>query len=77
MTAPKVNRRRLKSAADRAKLLTTSEAAELTGYTSDHITLLMRRKLVAGQRRGRDWFVNAAALLKYVKDEPTPGPKTS
>lgn len=77
MTAPKLNKRRLQLAAKKAKLLTTSEAAELTGYTSDHIALLLRRKLVVGERKGRDWSVDAGALLRYIENDPTPGPKAS
>lgn len=77
MTAPRVNLRALRTAARGGKMLTTKEAAELTGYTTDHIALLLRRGDLSGERKGRDWFVAAAALLKYVEEEPTPGPRSA
>jgi excisionase family DNA binding protein len=77
MTAPKANRRALRAAAKNLKELTTKQAAELTGYTPDHIALLVRRGDLSGERKGRDWFIEAAALLKYVEQKPTPGPKPS
>jgi excisionase family DNA binding protein len=77
MTAPSLKRKALHAAAQKARHLTTSEAAALTGYTTDHIALLVRRGDLGGQRRGRDWFVDAVKLLEYVKKEPKPGPKAS
>jgi hypothetical protein len=57
--------------------LTTIEAAKLSGYTADHITLLLRRKVLIGQKKGRDWFVEEDSLKKYVAAGPKPGRKTS
>lgn len=75
MTAPHVKLKALRAAAARSETLTTKQASELTGYTTDHISLLLRRGDLSGERKGRDWFVAAAALLKYVEAEPTPGPR--
>ena len=58
-------------------MLTTIEAAELTGYTADHLALLLRRGDLHGERRGRDWFISAIELLNYVEAKPRPGPKAS
>lgn len=45
--------------------ITTGEAAELTGYTSDYIRKAIRRGLLEGMKRGRDWFLNKADVLAY------------
>ena len=77
MTAPRVNLRGLRAAARRSEMLTTTEASALTGYATDHISLLLRRVELSGKRKGRDWFVMAAALLRYVEEKPRPGPRPS
>ena len=47
--------------------LTTSEAAELTGYTRAHIRLLLRREQIEGVKRGRDWLVSRESLLDHKR----------
>lgn len=59
------------------QFLTTLEASELAGYSQDHIGLLLRRRLIWGQKKGRDWLVSYRSLLEYVQSNPKPGPKTS
>jgi hypothetical protein len=76
VTAPRVNRRALELAIDGKPLLTTGEASEMTGYAPDHIALLLRRGLLHGERRGRDWFVDSKSLFDYVNAKPKPGPKS-
>jgi hypothetical protein len=76
MTAPRVNRRTLRSASRNNTLLTTAQAAEMTGYAADHVCLLLRRGTLRGERKGRDWFVESASLLEYVNARPKPGPKS-
>ena len=66
----------LKAASAKRELLTTSEASEFTGYTQDHIGLMLRRGLIAGEKKGRDWFVDATSLYDYVKKNPRPGRKS-
>src|SRR5262249_2720539 len=63
----------LRQAAQRELSLTTAEAAAMTGYDRDHISLMIRRRRLKGARRGRDWFVDAASLLTYVMGDPRPG----
>jgi hypothetical protein len=75
MTAPDLKLTALRSAARVKKFLTTSEAAAITGYASDHLALLLRRNVLRGERKGRDWFVESSSLLDYVNAEPRPGPK--
>jgi excisionase family DNA binding protein len=77
MTAPKLRSKELRNAAKLRRMLTTAEAAEFTGYSADHVSLLLRRGELHGERRGRDWFVRASELLTYVEKEPRPGPKAS
>jgi excisionase family DNA binding protein len=76
MTAPNLNSKALRHAAKIRQTLTTAEAANLTGYSADHISLLLRRGVLHGQRRGRDWFLRARKLLNYVEKKPHPGRKT-
>ncbi len=47
--------------------ITTSEAAELTGYERDHIRRLAANGAIKGQKFGRDWQVDRTSLLAYVK----------
>jgi len=70
------NNRSLKAAADEGRSLTCSEAAQLTGYSRDHIGLLVRRGTVLGHKFGRDWVVDAKSLFAYVKGSPKPGRKS-
>jgi hypothetical protein len=53
--------------------LTTAEAASFTGYTADHIGLLRRRGALAGEKRGRDWFITRESLEAYVNSKPKAG----
>jgi hypothetical protein len=55
--------------------LTCLEASRLTGYSPDHISLMLRRGTIDGQKRGRDWFLGAKSLYNYVQKEPHPGRK--
>lgn len=63
-----------RAANDQAQL-TCSEASRLTGYSSDHISLMLRKGTINGQKRGRDWFLNAKSLYEYVQKDPHPGRK--
>lgn len=50
---------------DPIEWITTSEAAELTGYTSGYFRKAISRGLICGKKRGRDWFLNKAEVLAY------------
>jgi hypothetical protein len=65
----------LRRAAGKALQLTCVEASSMTGYTSDHISLILRKGKLEGEKRGRDWLVDAGSLYRYVKEKPKPGPK--
>lgn len=66
---------KLKEAAVRGSPLTSSEAASLTGYSRDHVGLLLRRGVLSGRKFGRDWVVDSRSLLAYVEGSPKPGRK--
>jgi len=67
--------RELMIAARRDENLTSTKAAKLTGYTRDHIGLLLRRKIINGEKIGRDWVIAAKSLHAYIQKNPKPGPK--
>lgn len=68
---------KLKKAAAAGSSLTSSEAASLTGYSRDHLGLLLRRGFVSGKKFGRDWVVDSKSLLAYVESSPKPGRKST
>lgn len=76
MSARLPQKRELADAASKGESLTTNEAALFTGYSKDHIGLMMRKRILKGSKKGRDWFVDARSLNDYVKSNPHPGPKT-
>lgn len=58
-----------------AKLITTVEAAKLTGFHRDYIRRLVSSGQVKGERLGRDWFVDERSILDYLKDSEQKGKK--
>lgn len=55
--------------------ITTTEAAELTGYTLRRVRQLAEGGKVKAQRWGRDWQVDKTSLLAYVKKAAALGEK--
>jgi excisionase family DNA binding protein len=55
--------------------LTTQQAAQLTGYHRDHIRRLILAGKVKAQKWGRDWQVDRADLLAYVRKAEKLGAK--
>lgn len=47
--------------------ITTEEGQELTGFTREHITRLVRAGKVKGRRFGWVWQVDKESLLEYTK----------
>lgn len=58
------------------KPLTTAQAARFTGYTPDHLGLLVRRGSIKAEKLGRDWLIEPRSLYEYVKKKPKPGRKS-
>ena len=46
--------------------LTTKAAAELLGYTVQHVRRLIRDGRLRGARLGRDWLVERESVDRYV-----------
>ena len=45
--------------------ITTTEAAELTGYSPAYMRTLARRGRVTALKAGRDWLISRESLLAY------------
>lgn len=62
-----------------ARLITTTEAAQLTGYARDYVRQLVKSGKVKGKRLGRDWLIDERSLLRYkatlTKQGAKRGPK--
>lgn len=50
------------------KLITTQEAAEITGYDASYIRRILRKGYIVGIKRGRDWLVNRDSILRHVEE---------
>jgi hypothetical protein len=59
-----------------ANLISISRAVELTGFTRQHMALLLRTGKVWGVKIGRNWLTTEAAIAAYLSSERRPGPKT-
>jgi excisionase family DNA binding protein len=47
--------------------ITTSEAAELTGYSPHYVRRLMRKSRVAAKKWGNTWMIDKQSLLDYKR----------
>ena len=47
------------------EFITTDEASELLGISRSGVYLAMTRKNMDAYKRGRDWFLNKADVIKY------------
>jgi excisionase family DNA binding protein len=54
--------------------VTTTEAAELTGYTADYFRKAIKRGLLHGRKRGRDWFLSKDEVVAYAEEMEKLGP---
>ena len=55
--------------------LTTSEAAVSLGLEVSHVRRLCERGTLAATKRGRDWFIDKAAVEAYRNADRKPGRK--
>lgn len=58
-----------------AEWITTSEAADLSGYTQRRIRQLLEEGQVEGQKFGDMWQVDRASLMAYVRKAEQMGEK--
>ena len=49
--------------------LTTSEAADMTGYTESYIQDLARDGTIAATKIGRSWAIEKSSLLRFGKKQ--------
>ena len=60
--------------------LTTQQAAELSGYHSNHLRRLLRSGEIEGRKWGQSWQISRNSLNNYLKkaeqdDDKRRGPK--
>jgi excisionase family DNA binding protein len=48
--------------------VTTKEASDLSGYNLEYIRRMIRRGVIAAEKRGRDWWVDRASIEAYVRE---------
>jgi excisionase family DNA binding protein len=60
---------------DEADLITVAEASARTGYTTRHITRLIRAGKIAGKKIGPIWLTTVEAVEVYRRSNPKPGPR--
>ena len=46
--------------------LSTEEAAEILGYTRQHVRVLIREGRLHGDRIGKNWLVSYSSVQEYV-----------
>jgi excisionase family DNA binding protein len=54
--------------------ITTTQAAELTGYSVTYVRQLARLGTIEAVRAGRDWLVERGSLLAYQQEMERLGP---
>ena len=58
------------------ELISLSEAAELSGFTTRHLRLLATNGEIWAKKLGRNWFTTAQAVQEYLARDRKPGPKS-
>jgi hypothetical protein len=56
-------------------LISLTDAAQISGFTTSHLRLLVSTGEVWGIKLGRNWFTTEEAINAYLKIEHRPGPK--
>lgn len=57
------------------ELISLSEAAELSGFTTRHLRLLATNGEIWAKKLGRNWFTTTQAVQEYLARDRKPGPK--
>jgi len=55
--------------------ITTTDAAQISGYHVEHIRRLIRGGHVNARKWGKEWMVDKQSLIDYQKQENKSGPK--
>ena len=51
------------------KLISTKDAGELSGYTSDYLARLARAGKIVGKRVGHSWFIDSESLTAFLGEQ--------
>lgn len=57
--------------------ITTTEAANISGFHIEYVRRLARSDQIAAKKWGREWMVNRKSFQEYLASEKKPGPKPS
>ena len=57
--------------------ISTTEAAQISGYHIELIRRLVRSGQNHARKWGKEWMVDKASFFEYLKKEKKPGPKPS
>ena len=58
-----------------SKLISVTEASQISGLTTGHLRKLLREGQIEGVKIGRNWLTTEEAVQDYLKQEIRPGPK--
>ena len=58
------------------ELISLSEAAELSGFTTRHLRYLAVNSELWAKKLGRNWFTTTQAVQEYLARDRRPGPKS-
>ena len=59
------------------ELISLSEAAELSGFTTRHLRHLAINGEIWAKKLGRNWFTTTQAVREYLARDRRPGPKST
>jgi len=57
------------------RLISLAEAAKVSGLSSSHLRYLVQRRIIWGQKIGRNWVTTEKAVREYKARGVRPGPK--
>ena len=60
-----------------ANLISTTEAARISGLTTGYIRRLLIRGDFEGIKVGRNWLLRESTIREFMKQKRRPGPKAS
>jgi len=55
--------------------ITTTEAANISGFHIEYIRRLVRGGTIVAKKWGREWMVKRSSFDEYLASEKKPGPK--
>lgn len=55
--------------------ITTTQAAQISGFTKAYLTYLLRKGSLEGFQLARDWLIFTDSLEKFIASPRKPGPK--